>query len=206
MSKAKSSGIKEKRNELYDLVLIAILCALGLAIKPILNPMIHIISSFLRIPGGSLSGGFLMMWMALARVIIDKPGVALLFGVSQGITVMLLGYFGSHGVFTIISYGMPGLMVEIFALLVKYSKSLIPMCIKKNKDLDYSSQTWQTLIVLCLYTVVANITGAVMVAIFVMQVPALLMIITIISACISGLIGGYFANIILHKMKKYNII
>jgi len=55
------------RFTLYDLVLIAALSAIGLAIKPLINPMIHIISSSLRVPGGSLSGGFLMMWMVLAR-------------------------------------------------------------------------------------------------------------------------------------------
>ena len=169
---------------LHDLILISVFCAIGLAIKPIINPLIHIVSSSLRIPGGSLSGGFLMMWMALARVIVNKPGTALLYGVAQGLAVMLLGFFGSHGVFTIISYSMPGLIMEIFAFFIK----------------------GRSLFVLCLYTVVANITGAILVATVVMQVPYLLMIITIISATISGLMGGYFADIVLQKLEKYKII
>jgi energy-coupling factor transport system substrate-specific component len=169
-----------KKFTLYELILIAALSAIGLAIKPIINPMIHIITSSLRIPGGSLSGGFLMMWMALARVMVNKPGSALLFGLTQGITVMLIGFFGSHGVFSLVSYSLPGLVLEIFALFFK----------------------GQSLFVLCLYCIVANITGSLIVAVVVMQVPFLLLMITIASSFLSGMMGGYFAEIVLKKSEK----
>ena len=168
---------------LYDLILIAAFAAIGLAIKPIINPMVHIITSSIRIPGGSISGGFLMMWMALARVIINKPGTALLFGLAQGFTVMLLGFFGSHGVFSIVSYSLPGLMLEFVAIFVK----------------------GQSLLVLCLYSVVANVTGTFLVAWVVMQLPYLPLFISLLSAMISGMMGGFFADIILKKISKYQI-
>ena len=174
----------KNRFTLSELITISVLCAIGLAIKPIINPLVHVISGILRIPGGSLSGGFVMMWMALARVIINKRGVALVFGIAQGLAVMLLGFFGSHGVFSIVSYSMPGLMMEIFAFFFR----------------------GRSLPVLCLYTIVANITGTAIVAIVVMQVPFLLLMITIISATISGLLGGFLADLVLQKLEKYKII
>ncbi len=48
--------------------------ALGLAAKPIITPLIHLISAPLMVPGGSLAGGLYMMWIALAIAIVNKPG------------------------------------------------------------------------------------------------------------------------------------
>ena len=172
-----------KNFTLHDLILIACLSAIGLAIKPIINPMVHIVSGAIRVPGGSLSGGFLMMWMVLAKVLVNKPGSALLFGVTQGLTVMLLGFFGSHGVFSIVSYALPGLMLEVAALAVK----------------------GRSLFTLCTYCVVANITGTILVAIFIMQLPQLLLIISVCSATLSGMMGGWFTQIVLGKMEKYKL-
>lgn len=173
-----------KNFTLFDLILIAGLSAIGLAIKPIINPMIHIISNSLRIPGGSLSGGFYMMWMVLARVLVNKPGSAFLFGIVQGLTVMLIGFFGSHGVFSIISYSLPGIVIEIFALFFR----------------------GQSLFVLCLYCIVANLTGSFVVAVVVMQLPLIPLLISLIASVLSGLMGGFFAEIVLAKIIKYKIL
>jgi len=168
----------------HDLILIACLSAIGLAIKPIINPMIHIVTSAIRVPGGSLSGGFLMMWMVLARVLVNKPGSALLFGVAQGLTVMLLGFFGSHGVFSIVSYALPGLVLEAVALIIK----------------------GRSLFTLCAYCVMANITGTMLVAIFIMQLPQLLMVIAGFTAILSGMMGGWLTQMVLVKLEKVDII
>ncbi|RLC55794.1 MAG: hypothetical protein DRH89_06945, partial [Candidatus Cloacimonadota bacterium] len=68
-----------------DLLYIAIMSALGLAAKPIITPLIHLISAPLMIPGGSLAGGLYMMWIALAIAIVNKPGAGLLVGITQAI-------------------------------------------------------------------------------------------------------------------------
>jgi energy-coupling factor transport system substrate-specific component len=169
---------------LHDLIVIACLSAIGLAIKPIINPMIHIISGTLRIPGGSLSGGFLMMWMVLARVIVNKPGAAFIFGLAQGLTVMLLGFFGSHGVFSIISYSMPGLMIELFAVFFR----------------------GRSLLTLSIYCIVANMTGTALVALVIMQLPILLLVISVLTSIFSGMLGGWFSEIVLKKLVKYTIV
>jgi len=168
---------------LHNLLMIAGLAAVGLAIKPIINPMVHIVSSIVRIPGGSLSGGFLMMWMVLARVLVGKPGAAIVYGLAQGLAVMLLGFFGSHGVFSVVSYTLPGVVLEMFALVLP------------------GVSLWH----LGLYCVVANVTGALLVAIFVMQLPVLLLYISLITACVSGMLGGVLADMVWKRMGKLGI-
>jgi ABC-type thiamin/hydroxymethylpyrimidine transport system permease subunit len=69
------------------------------------------------IPGGSLAGGFYMMWMVLAMVIVQKPGTAILFGIVQALSVFVLGWFGSHGAFTLVTYTLPGVVAEGLAFL-----------------------------------------------------------------------------------------
>ena len=44
-----------------DLVLIAAMAALGIAIKPVVVPLAHLVSTPLMIPGGALAGGLYMM-------------------------------------------------------------------------------------------------------------------------------------------------
>jgi energy-coupling factor transport system substrate-specific component len=163
---------------LYDILTIAILCAIGLAIKPVINPMIHTFTSIIRIPGGAVAGGFTMMWMALTRVKVNKPGSALLFGISQGLVVMLLGFFGSHGAFSIVTYVAPAVFIEIFALLFR----------------------GHTLFHFSLYTIVANITGSLLVALWVMRLPMLMIWITVVLATISGMLGGLMAQMIYQKV------
>jgi len=152
--------------------------------KPIISPMISMISGPLRMPGGSLSGGFYMMWLALARVIVNKPGCATIFGLTQGITVMLIGFFGSHGVFSIVSYTLPGLMVDMLAIFFR----------------------GHSLFILCLYSIVANVTGTVVVAMVVMQLPFIMIAISMTSSILSGMMGGYLAEMVLVRLKKYKIV
>ena len=57
---------------LYDLIIIAMMSALGIAIKPIIVPLSHIISGPLLIPPGAVTGGLFMMWLVLGFGITGK--------------------------------------------------------------------------------------------------------------------------------------
>ncbi|GAG99538.1 unnamed protein product, partial [marine sediment metagenome] len=50
-----------QRFSLFDLVIIAMVAALGIATKPVITPLVHIITGPLFIPGGAIAGGFYMM-------------------------------------------------------------------------------------------------------------------------------------------------
>jgi ABC-type thiamin/hydroxymethylpyrimidine transport system permease subunit len=168
-----------------DLLYIAVLSAMGFAVKPIVTPIVHIISAPLMIPGGSLAGGFYMMWLSLAVVIINKPGAALLVGIVQAIVMISLGYFGSHGAVSLISYTLPGLVAEAAALLFR------------KKD------TVEAQAVICS---AANIAGALVVTILIMRLALIPLIISLIAAAVSGITGGIIAYFLIIRLKKYRLI
>jgi len=159
--------------------------ALGLAVKPIVTPLIHLISAPLMIPGGSLAGGLYMMWIALAIAIVNKPGTGLLVGITQAIVMLSMGYFGNHGVVSLISYSMPGLAAEIISLFFR----------------DKSSLFFHVIAV-----TFANLTGAVVVTIIVMRLAAIPLMISLIAAAISGIVGGLISYSVFKKLNKFNLV
>ncbi|KQC07655.1 MAG: hypothetical protein APR54_05775 [Candidatus Cloacimonas sp. SDB] len=168
-----------------DLLYIAVLSAMGFAIKPIVTPLVHLISAPLMIPGGSLAGGFYMMWLALAVAIVNKPGAAFLVGLVQAIVMISLGFFGSHGAVSLISYTLPGISAELAAFLFRKKDSV-------------EAQT-----AICTS---ANVTGAFIVTLLIMRLAFIPMMISLIAAAVSGITGGIISYLLLKKLKKYRII
>jgi ABC-type thiamin/hydroxymethylpyrimidine transport system permease subunit len=168
-----------------DLLYIAVLSAMGFAIKPIVTPLVHLISAPLMIPGGSLAGGFYMMWLALAVAIVNKPGAAFLVGLVQAIVMISLGFFGSHGAVSLISYTIPGISAELAAFLFRKKDSV-------------EAQT-----AICTS---ANVSGALIVTLLIMRLAFIPMMISLIAAAVSGITGGIISYLLLKKLKKYRII
>ncbi|HUT79680.1 MAG TPA: ECF transporter S component [Candidatus Bathyarchaeia archaeon] len=104
-----------KRYSTFDLIIIAIMAALGLGTKQIIRPLVSLITVPLGIPGGAVVGGFYMLWLVLTKRLAPKFGTGFLFGLTQALVVMILP-FGSHGIFTLITYSMPGLAVDLIDL------------------------------------------------------------------------------------------
>lgn len=167
-----------------DLLYLAAFAALGLAVKPLVTPLVHLVSTPLMIPGGSLAGGFYMMWLGMAVAVVRIPGAALLVGLVQAV-VMLSGFFGSHGVASILSYGLPGLAVEIVARFFRRRDGLLPQA---------------------LFCIAANLTGTVIVAVLVMRLALIPALIALTAAVISGLIGGGLAYRLLAKLRMFNLL
>jgi len=165
-----------------DLLYIAVLSAMGFAIKPIVTPLVHLISAPLMIPGGSLAGGFYMMWLV---AIVNKPGAAFLVGLVQAIVMISLGFFGSHGAVSLVSYTIPGISAELAAFLFRKKDSV-------------EAQT-----AICTS---ANVTGALVVTLLIMRLAFIPMMISLIAAAVSGITGGIISYLLLKKLKKYRII
>ncbi|MGC9779221.1 MAG: ECF transporter S component [Candidatus Heimdallarchaeota archaeon] len=107
-----------KRYSTSDLIIIAIMAALGLGTKQIIRPIVSLVSQPLGIPGGAIVGGFYMLWLVLTKRLSPKFGSGFMFGLTQALVVMILP-FGSHGIFTIITYSLPGLAVDLINLLFR---------------------------------------------------------------------------------------
>ncbi|HOH47189.1 MAG TPA: ECF transporter S component [Candidatus Cloacimonadota bacterium] len=169
-----------------DLILIGILAAIGLAIKPIVSPISKAISAPLLLPGGSFAGGFYMMWMVLAVMLTGKPGAGTLFGVIQAVVVLVQGSFGNHGALSLLTYTVPGIIVDAAALiLIGRSKLLL---------LNH-----------LVLTALANMTGAFLMSVIIFRHPLVMVLVSLCTALASGIVGGYLSWFIDFEITKLGL-
>lgn len=155
---------------IFDLVVIAIVSSLGVATKPIIVPLVHIITGPLFIPGGAIAGGFYMMWLALGAGFVKKTGTATLIGLVQAILVIATGIMGTHGIMSMISYTIPGLIVDLVFLF------------SKNKNFNILHYVFSTM--------GASISGTLITNVLFFRLPGVTLVLIIASAALSGAIGG----------------
>lgn len=168
-----------------DLIIIAALAGIGIAIKPIVGPLSKMISTPLMVPGGSFTGGLYMLWMVLAALITGKRWTATLFGLVQGLVVMIAGLKGNQGLFSLVSYSLPGLAVDLLLPLLPGAEKLL------------------THLVLCS---VANMVGAGIVAVTVFRHPPQFILIILGMALISGCLGGWISQGLYKTIRYYEIL
>ena len=133
-----------------DIILIALMAAMGLAIKPLVKTFTHFISTPLGIPGGALTGGFYMMWLTLPMAITGKFGVATLVGLVQGIVVTITGWGGNLGAISLLAFTLPGIVIDLSALVYKRMNKLDGQFI---------------------YCLLANLTGTWIIGVITMRLP-----------------------------------
>lgn len=175
-----------KKFSMFDLVVISLTAALGIGIKPIIVPLIHIITGPLYIPGGAAAGGFYMLWIVLGIGITGKIGTGTLIGFIQALLVIITGIYGTHGAVSIITYTLPGFLVDIGAKLLG-TKFLSPA-------------GFFTLGLL------ANVSGTFLSSAFFFRLPLIPMLLSLSAASLSGGLGGLIAYKIMKELNKSKII
>lgn len=168
-----------------DLVLIAVFAALGIAVKPIVVPLAHLLSAPLLIPAGAAAGGLYMMWLVVGAGVVGKPGAATLIALVQALLVMLTGVVGSHGAFSLVSYTAPGIAMDLALLLVGHRACCLRCCF--------------------LAGIVANVTGTLMVSLIFFRLPALPLALTLCTAALSGGVGGVLAWQVVKALRRHHI-
>jgi len=176
--------MKKKLFSTQDLIIIALMAAMGLAVKPLVKNFTHLISTPLGMPGGTLTGGLYMMWLTLALALTKKPGTATLVGLLQGFTVLITGLFGSHGALSIMTYALPGVVVDLAGFVYK----------------RYGKMDGQIL-----YCLLANLTGTWLVGLIIMRLPKIPLTFALIFSVISGIFGGVLAWLIYAELKKIRL-
>ncbi len=166
----------------FDLIIVAMLSALGIATKPIIVPITHIITGPLLIPGGVVAGGFYMMWLVLGAGLTGKCGAATLIGLVQALMVFGTGVFGSHGALTLLSYTLPGVAIDLMLWLTRHRICCLPCSFFAG--------------------VLANICGAALVNILYFRLPLVPLMLTLTVAALSGGLGGIIAYKVLQQLKK----
>lgn len=169
----------------FDLVIIGMMAALGIAVKPIIVPLVHLITGPLFIPGGALAGGFYMMWIVLGAAIVNKRGAATLIGVVQAIIVIATGVYGTHGMVSLITYSLPGLTVDVILWITRLEpKAKIAMFIGG---------------------ISANICGVILTNLVFFRLPLVPLLFSMSAGALSGALGGLLAWLVASRFSKLNI-
>ncbi|MCF2142919.1 MAG: ECF transporter S component [Candidatus Heimdallarchaeota archaeon] len=170
-----------KRFSTTDLIIIAVMAALGLGTKQIVRPIVSLITVPLAIPGGAIAGGFYFIWLVLTKRLSPKFGSGTMFGITQALVVMILP-FGSHGIFTLITYSLPGIIVDLIDLLFRRQNQTLACSITEGA--------------------IANFTGNLLVLLFIFQLELLPTIFVSLLALFTGNLGGILAHYISKRVSK----
>jgi len=171
------------RFSLFDLIIIAMMAALGIAVKPVVVPLAHIITGPLFIPSGAVAGGFYMMWMVLGFGLTGKRGTAVLIALVQALVVTGTGMVGSHGAMSLITYTVPGIMADLGLLLIGHRVCCNPCSF--------------------LAGMLANMGGTIMVNFVYFRLPLIPLVLALSAAALSGGLGGILAFQIRQQLLKY---
>jgi len=175
-----------RRFSVKDLALIAAMAALGIAVKAVAAPLIHLASAPLFIPGGALGGGLYMMWLLLATGVTGRRGAATLAGFVQALLVLFTGLGGSHGVFSLVSYTLPGLAIDAFLTISRHKLCCLTCAF-----------------VAC---ILANLCGTVAVNMIFFRLPMVPLLLSLAAASFSGGLGGLMSFKLLKALRKFDII
>ena len=166
---------------LFELILLALIAALGIAVKPVVVAVSHLVTGPLLIPGGALAGGFYMLFIIVGGALVGKKGSAALVCLIQGIVVLVSGVYGSHGAASLITYVVPGLLVDALWIICRTDGANLLSCFFGG--------------------VVANVSGTVLVNLVFFRMPALVLLFIAVIAALSGGVGGIIAWQIVKRFK-----
>jgi len=173
-----------RKFSVFDLVIIGMVSAMGIAMKPVIVPLVQIITGPLFIPGGAVAGGFYMMWIVIGAAIIKKRGTAVLIGAVQAIMVIAMGTVGTHGIMSIATYIAPGVSVEVILWLSRERRDSIFSCFFAG--------------------MAANMTGVLLSNLVFFKLPLIPLILSIAGGALSGGLGGLVAFLIIRGFKRVN--
>lgn len=173
-----------KKFSVFDLVIIALMGGLGIAVKSVMVPLAHIITGPLFIPGGTVAGGIYMMFIVLSRSITNKFGASTLTGFIQSIMVFGTGIIGNHGILSIITYTLPGLACDLVMLPSK--KSNLVTCF--------------------LGGIAANMMGLFAVNRVFFELPLIPLLLSLAAGALAGGIGGVIAFSITKQIRKTGVL
>jgi len=170
---------------IYQLMIITLLAALGIAIKTVIGPLVRLVTSPLLMPGGVVAGGIYMMFLVLAVSLTGKKSAGLLCGFVQALIVLVTGFGGHHGPLTLVSYTMPGVAILVLLLIMRHDG-----CCK-----------------VCSFFMgmVANLAGTLVVSAAFFALPGIPLLLSLAASSLSGGLGGLLAYSFTRQIKKLGI-
>jgi ABC-type thiamin/hydroxymethylpyrimidine transport system permease subunit len=174
-----------KKFLVFELIVIAICAAIGVAVKPVMVILVQIITGPLFIPGGTIVGGFYMMWLVVSAGLVGKRGAATLTAIVQALLVIATGVVGTHGIMTLATYIIPGIAIDIM-LLITGQKA------RNNFSCFFAGMA-------------ANSTGAFLTNFVFFRLPAIPLVLVVAGGALSGGLGGMIAYGLIKGFMKIKI-
>ena len=173
----------------FELLLISLTAALGIAVKPVIQPLVRVITGPLMIPSGALAGGIYMMFLVIAYGTTRRRLSATVTAMIQALIVMMTG-IGSHGVMTFVTYILPGAAVDLTMLVFYWrnnsARAGAPACFCAG--------------------IAANVTGSFLVGAALFNIPLVPMLLMLSVAALSGGLGGLLAYVILKQVHRLELL
>lgn len=175
-----------KSFSVFDLVLLAMLAGLSVAFKTVVGILVRMITGPLGIPGGALAGGFYMLWLPLAITLTGMRGSALLIAAVQTVVMVTTGAPGSHGVWTVLTYMLPAVLVELVYV--------------------YRPKNGYNILHYILSTILANMAGTFGSNLLFFRMSLYPLLFTLLAAAVSGSLGGVLAYLIYKGVEKSGVL
>ncbi len=167
---------KEKFN-LKEMIYISLLAATATVTKTPIRALSTFLTSSVGLPAGVVGGVYYMFWIVAACAIVKKRGTATLFCIIQ---IFVSIATSSMPIIKLITYLPPGIAIDVFLIIFNI----------KNYDKR----------LLMLLGGIANGAGAVSMA-FIMGLPFIAVVTSLLIAIISGSVGGYLAYLIVVRIE-----
>lgn len=162
-----------KKITTLEAIFTVLMAVCGIASKAVVGPLVRLIAAPLLMPSGAIAGAIYLMWPMLALQVARHFGIATLVGFFQGIIVLISGFYGSHGILSLITYVVPCLIIDLaFWIIRKY----------KNR------------LVLFFPPALGNVAGSFLVGYCILRLPKIPLLLGMIPAFIFGGIGGLLAR------------
>jgi ABC-type thiamin/hydroxymethylpyrimidine transport system permease subunit len=166
----------------FDIIVTAMCAGLGIAVKPVVSQLAHIITGPLFIPGGAVAGGLYMLFIVLAASLTGRPGAATLACAVQAILVVITGVMGSHGIMSLVTYVLPGVLADAYFLMTR-----------KHGVGAFS---------FFFMGMIANVTGTFLSNAVFFNLPFVPLMLPLFSGALSGGLGGLVAWAITKELRK----
>lgn len=165
---------------LCHLTFLAICVALSLGTKRVISPITNLLTDFLRIPGGSAATAFSLAFLVVGTGGLRWRWATTAAGFIQSLIALSMGMSAYQGVFAIVTYTVPGVVVDLFGMFYPH----------RNKS--YFS----------LSCAAANTAGALLTNLLVFRLEGVAFVLWMLIACTVGLLGGLLGELLFCRIMK----
>jgi len=170
----------KQKVSLRHLTFLAICVALSLVTKRVISPVTNLLTDFLRIPGGGAATAFSVAILAVATGRVNWPWATAAAGFVQSLLAMALGMSAYQGVFAIVTYTLPGLVIDLARRWYGHRNKLYFSC----------------------SCAAANTAGAWITNLLVFRLEGIAFLLWLLIACVMGMAAGFLGGILFAQMEK----